>query len=96
MQKHASLIIFSYIFWLFLFIVDHDLAKKKLFLMNKNKNVYSYFYFILGNLELNDSCGLTGQCIQPFSVCFKGTCKCMDVLLLFFFALDKDSCFKGF
>nr|XP_034306692.1 uncharacterized protein LOC105345467 isoform X1 [Crassostrea gigas] len=43
-----------------------------------------------GNLELNDSCGLTEQCIQPFSICLNGTCKCIDG----FSPFDTDSCFK--
>lgn len=44
----------------------------------------------LGNLELNDSCELSEQCIQPFSVCFKGKCKCLNG----YFASNKENCIK--
>lgn len=43
------------------------------------------------NQELNDLCELTEQCIQPFSVCFNGTCKCRNG----YSAFDADSCMKG-
>lgn len=61
--------------------------------MNKNGSLLSFitFYFILGNLQLNDSCELTAQCTQPFSVCFNGTCKCRNGYSTF----DADSCMKG-
>lgn len=42
------------------------------------------------NLELNDSCDLTEECIQPFSVCCKGKCKCITG----YSAFDTDSCIK--
>eukprot|EP00105_Crassostrea_gigas_P040642 XP_019924790.1 PREDICTED: prion-like-(Q/N-rich) domain-bearing protein 25 [Crassostrea gigas] len=43
-----------------------------------------------GNLQLNDSCELTEQCTQPFSVCFKEKCKCRNG----YSAFDADSCMK--
>lgn len=82
---------FSCIIWFFLFIVDHNLAKKTFYNEKKNNNLYSYKYFILGNTEFTDSCGLTEQCIQPFSVCFHGTCKCING----FSALNTGNFFKG-
>lgn len=43
------------------------------------------------NLQLNDSCELTEQCTQPFSVCLQGKCKCING----FSAYDTDSCLQG-
>nr|XP_034306701.1 uncharacterized protein LOC105343519 isoform X2 [Crassostrea gigas] len=42
------------------------------------------------NLELNNSCELTEQCIQPFSDCFQGKCKCING----YSAFETDSCLK--
>lgn len=50
-----------------------------------------FFLFMLGNLTLNDSCELTEQCIQPFSVCLDGKCQCLNG----FSAFDTDGCLKG-
>lgn len=43
-----------------------------------------------GNLTLNDSCELTEQCIQPFSVCLDGKCQCLNG----FSAFDTNGCLK--
>uniref|UniRef100_A0A8W8LYI1 EB domain-containing protein n=1 Tax=Magallana gigas TaxID=29159 RepID=A0A8W8LYI1_MAGGI len=42
------------------------------------------------NLQLNDSCELTEQCTQPFSVCLQGKCKCING----FSAYDTESCLQ--
>lgn len=50
-----------------------------------------FLNFTLGNIELDDSCELTEQCLQPFSVCSNGTCKCVNG----YSAIDRDNCYKG-
>lgn len=47
--------------------------------------------FILENLQLNDSCELTEQCLRPLSVCFQEKCKCMSG----YSAFNEDNCIKG-
>lgn len=42
------------------------------------------------NLELNDPCEFSEQCIQPFAVCFHGICKCMTG----YSAFDTNNCYK--
>lgn len=61
--------------------------------INKNDSwsPFLIFPFILGNLELNDSCVVTDQCIQPFSVCLDGKCQCLKG----YSAFDTDTCLKG-
>lgn len=75
-------------------MVDYSFAKKHIFVLNESKlqliNI-SYFFFMLGNLTLNDSCELTEQCIQPFSVCLDGKCQCLNG----FSAFDTNGCLKG-
>lgn len=89
MQKQLNYVVLYIL--IISFKVDHNLAKK-LFLMNKNNNFnFIIIFFVIGNLELNDSCGLTEQCIQPFSLCFNGTCKCING----FSPFDTDYFFKG-
>lgn len=82
---------FLHIISLFL-IVNHTCSLKTLF---KGITIaafhHSLFFFIQGNLELNDSCEITEQCKQPLSVCFQGKCKCIKG----YSAFDIDSCIKG-
>lgn len=89
---HASFIVFfAYYSIVFFIIVDHSL--KKIFKINKTCSLSSFitFYFIIGNLKLNDSCEIAEQCIQPFARCFQGKCKCING----YSAFDTDSCMKG-
>lgn len=80
---------FHIIFNCFLFkvgLLGKNVLKRKIIIV-----VFCYFHCILGNLELNNSCELTEQCIQPFSGCFQGKCKCING----YSAFETDSCLKG-
>lgn len=46
---------------------------------------------MIGNLELNESCELTEECIQSLSVCLDGKCKCVNG----YSAFDTEGCLKG-
>lgn len=75
---------FNHFYIFFIIILQNFSRLKKL-------KPFRIFHFITGNLELNDSCELTEECLRSFSVCLDRKCKCVNG----YSAFDSKICLKG-
>nr|XP_034306696.1 uncharacterized protein LOC109620881 [Crassostrea gigas] len=67
-------------------VCDHGICSCSPGYIQINRTCYMY----QGNLTLNDTCELTEQCSQPFSVCFQRKCQCING----YSAFDRKGCLK--